>query len=57
MIHREPGVAPAVHLSGGAAKAAAQLGVTAWRLSISHTGGFAIASVLALGSVVYSGGS
>jgi holo-[acyl-carrier protein] synthase len=49
MIHRAPGAAPEVRLAGGAAKAAAALGVTAWRLSISHAGGIAMASVLALG--------
>lgn len=49
VIHRAPGAAPEVQLSGGAAKAAEALGVTAWRLSISHTGGLTMASVLALG--------
>ena len=49
VIHRAPGAAPEVQLSGGAAKAAEALGVIAWRLSISHTGGLAMASVLALG--------
>lgn len=49
VIHRAPGAAPEVRLAGGAAKAAASLGVTAWRLSISHAGGLAMASVLALG--------
>jgi holo-[acyl-carrier protein] synthase len=49
MIHRAPGAAPEVRLAGGAAKAAAALGATAWRLSISHAGGIAMASVLALG--------
>jgi holo-[acyl-carrier protein] synthase len=49
VIHRAPGAAPEVQLSGGAAKAAAILGVTTWRLSISHAGGLAIASALALG--------
>ena len=48
MIHRAPGAAPEVQLSGGAAKAATALGVTDWRLSISHAGGMAMASVLAL---------
>jgi len=43
------GAAPEVRLVGGAAAAAAVSGVTTWRLSISHTGGIAIASVLALG--------
>ena len=47
-IRRCPGAAPEVRLSGGAAKVATGLGVTAWRLSISHAGGMAIASVLAL---------
>ena len=49
MILRAPGAAPEVHLSGGAAKAAEALGITAWRLSISHAGGLAMASALALG--------
>jgi holo-[acyl-carrier protein] synthase len=54
MIHRTPGAAPEVRLAGGAAKAAAALGVTAWRLSISHTGGLAVASILALGSEAHA---
>jgi holo-[acyl-carrier protein] synthase len=49
MIHRAPGSAPEVRLAGGAANAAAALGVTAWRLSITHAGGMAMASALALG--------
>ncbi|MDB5415371.1 MAG: Phosphopantethene protein transferase [Rubritepida sp.] len=56
-IHRAPGAAPQVVLSGGAAKAASALGVTAWRLSISHTGAMAMASVLALGAETQTGGS
>ena len=55
IIHRAPGGAPEVHLVGGAANAAAALGVTAWRLSISHTGGLAMASVIALGEPQASG--
>ena len=47
VILRAPGTAPKVRLLGGAAKAAAALGVTDWHLSISHAGGIAIASVLA----------
>lgn len=47
-IHRAAGMPPEVQLSGGAAQAAAALGVTEWRLSISHAGGMAIASALAL---------
>lgn len=49
VIHRAPGGAPEVQLGGGAAQAARTLGVTAWRLSISHAGGLAMASVLAMG--------
>jgi holo-[acyl-carrier protein] synthase len=49
VIHRAPGAAPEVQLAGGALKTAAALGITAWRLSISHAGGLAMASVIALG--------
>lgn len=48
-IYRAHGGAPQVRLTGGAANAAAASDVTAWRLSISHAGGLAMASVLALG--------
>lgn len=57
MIHRAPGAPPEVRLTGGAAQAAAALGVTAWHLSISHAGGMAMASVLALGGTVQADGS
>ncbi len=57
VIHRAPGAAPEVRLAGGAAKAAAALGVTGWRLSISHAGGVAMASVLALGAEAQARGS
>ena len=50
LIRRAPGAPPEVHLVGGAADAAAILGVTGWRLSISHTAGIAMASALALGA-------
>ena len=49
VIRRAPGAPPEVHLVGGAANAATKLGVTAWRLSISHTSTMAMASALALG--------
>ena len=49
VIQRAPGAAPEIRLSGGAAQAATALGITDWRLSISHDGGIAMASVLALG--------
>jgi len=49
VIHRVPGKAPDVQLGGGAARVATALGVSAWRLGISHAGGMAMASALALG--------
>lgn len=57
VIHRTPGAAPDVQLTGGAANAATALGVTAWRLSITHAGGLAMASVLALGPETHVRGS
>ena len=56
-IQRAPGAAPEVRLSGVAARAAAALGVTTWRLSISHAGGMAMASVLALSAEAQPRGS
>jgi holo-[acyl-carrier protein] synthase len=41
--------APGVLLTGRAAEIAAESGITDWRLSLSHAGGLAMASVLALG--------
>jgi holo-[acyl-carrier protein] synthase len=49
VIHRAPGAAPQVRLAGGAARVAAERGITAWQLSISHAGGLSMASALALG--------
>jgi holo-[acyl-carrier protein] synthase len=49
VVRREPGGPPEVFLSGGAALAAQDLGITGWRLSISHAGGMAVASAIALG--------
>ena len=49
IIHGAPGQPPQVTLEGGAAKAAAELGVVEWRLSISHAGVMAVASAIALG--------
>ena len=54
LIRRSPGAPPQVHLSGGAAKAAAAIGVTDWRLSISHTAHMAMASALALGAASHA---
>jgi holo-[acyl-carrier protein] synthase len=49
VVRRRPGGPPEVVLSGGAASAAQDLGITGWRLSISHAGGMAVASAIALG--------
>ncbi|MCA3248719.1 MAG: holo-ACP synthase [Azospirillum sp.] len=49
IIHRAPGAPPEVCLTGGAEMTATALGITVWKLSISHAGGMAMASVLALG--------
>ncbi len=47
-VVREDGP-PMVELSGKAAEVAAKLGILDWRLSISHAGGVAMASVIGLG--------
>lgn len=49
IINRTAGTPPQVRLTGGAAKAAANLGVVEWWLSISHAGTMAMASVIAIG--------
>jgi holo-[acyl-carrier protein] synthase len=49
IIYRAAGEPPQVQLIGGAAKAASELGVTEWRLSISHAGMMAMASAIAIG--------
>lgn len=40
---------PTLHLSGGATQRAAELGLTEWAVSLSHTTTLAIASVVAAG--------
>ncbi|MCP3387702.1 holo-ACP synthase [Bradyrhizobium sp. CCGB12] len=54
VVRRNAGRPPEVVLSGGAALAAAAMGVVDWKLSISHAGGMAIASAIALGVPVQS---
>lgn len=49
VIRRAPGRPPEVLLTGGAARAAENLGITDWQLSISHTEAVAIASAIAIG--------
>ncbi len=46
---REASGAPRLTLAGSAAARAAELGITGWRVSISHAGGIAVASVIAMG--------
>ena len=48
IVRRVGGGPPEVHLSGGAAKAASELGICEWRLSISHTKTMAMASAIAI---------
>ena len=56
VVRRKPGGPPEVVLSGGAALAAQVRGVTGWRLSISHAGGMAIASAIALVDAAHAAG-
>jgi holo-[acyl-carrier protein] synthase len=44
----DPAGAPGVGICGRAAEVASELGITGWRLSLSHAGGFAMASAIAL---------
>lgn len=57
IIHRAAGAPPQVRLTGGAAKAATNLGIVEWQLSISHAGALAIASAIAIGGVPHSEGA
>jgi holo-[acyl-carrier protein] synthase len=57
IIHRVPGGPPQVRLTGGAAKAAGERGITAWQLSISHSGAMALASAIAIGCALHGEGS
>jgi len=50
-VRRKPTGAPEVHLSGGAAEVAKSLGVTALLVSFSHSGDYAVASVIATSDV------
>ena len=47
-VVREDGP-PMVELTGKAAEVAAKIGILEWRLSISHAGGIAMASVIGIG--------
>jgi holo-[acyl-carrier protein] synthase len=48
-ILRLPSGAPEVRLTGAVLDVATELGITSFLISISYSGGFAIASVIALG--------
>jgi holo-[acyl-carrier protein] synthase len=48
-IHRGPNGEPVLELHGAALAAASALGLETWSVSISHTGGLAIASAVAVG--------
>ncbi len=47
-VSREDGP-PMLELTGKAAEIAAKIGITEWRLSLSHAGGIAMASVIGIG--------
>jgi holo-[acyl-carrier protein] synthase len=47
-IRRAPTGAPEVHLTDAAAEVAGARGITAWFLSLSHSGEYALASVIAV---------
>jgi len=49
-VSREDGP-PLVTLSGRAAEVATKQGITDWRLSLSHAGGMAMASVVGIGGM------
>lgn len=49
IIHRIAGEPPQVLLRGGAGQAAAELGITEWHLTISHSDTMAVASAIAIG--------
>jgi holo-[acyl-carrier protein] synthase len=49
-ILRLPNGAPRVHVLGGAKEVADALGVSQWYISITYSGGLAIASVIAVGT-------
>ncbi len=50
-VVREASGRPTVRLHGKCARVAAELGITQWHLSITHTGAYAMASAIGLGGV------
>ncbi len=57
IVYRAAGAPPRVRLTGGAAKAAFELGITEWWLRISHAGTMAMASAIAIGRATHCDGS
>ena len=49
-VMREASGKPTVKLYGRCAEVAGELGITAWHLSISHSGGYATASAIGVGA-------
>jgi holo-[acyl-carrier protein] synthase len=47
-VRRHSSGAPEIHLTGGAADTAKSLGITRWLVSLSHSGDYAVASVIAI---------
>ena len=47
MVRREPSGRPVLEVTGTVAAAAADQGISAWHVSISHDGGFCLAMVVA----------
>ena len=47
-VRRLPTGAPQIHLTGGAGVVADSLGITTWLVSFSHSGDYAVASVIAV---------
>lgn len=50
-LRRKPTGAPEIHLTGGAADLAQSLGITGWLVSFSHSGDYAVASVIATADI------
>jgi holo-[acyl-carrier protein] synthase len=49
-VVREASGKPTIRLHGRCAEVAAELGITQWHLSISHSGGYATASAIGVGA-------
>lgn len=54
-VLRDVSGAPLLRLTGAVARVAAARGISQWRVSMSHDGGFAVATVIATGGLDSSG--